>query len=332
MKILVIEDNLPDVEMIRELLSEQEDRFEIVHSGRLAEAIELVPEGRFDIVLTDLGLPDSQGLDTIRTLRENVTGIPIVVLTGLENERVGVSALKAGAQDYLVKTGMTGISLIRSLNYAVERYKVASTRYVLLNAIPDALMLLNSDKTIIALNKAMGQKLGINPDEFDGVPVSRLVANRNFCFPMEQIDEIFRTQVPVNTLEHAGGRWYETTMHPVRNNTGTIAMVVLQSHDITDWKKIEEEIEQEGIFQIERNMEQFQILNDQIRNPLQVIKGYVSLAECPFRHKIDEQIRNIDNLVVRLDKGWLDSEKVRTYLFRHYQIGQDFTIEKEEHV
>jgi hypothetical protein len=93
---------------------------------------------------------------------------------------------------------------------------------------------------------------------------------------------------------------------------------------------VEEELEQEGIVQIERNMEQFQILNDQIRNPLQVIKGYVSLGECPFKDKIDEQIRQIDDLVVRLDKGWLDSEKVRSYLFKHYQIGKAVKREQKE--
>lgn len=73
---------------------------------------------------------------------------------------------------------------------------------------------------------------------------------------------------------------------------------------------------------IEKNMEQFMILNDRIRNPLQAIRGYLELAgENPYRHRIEEQVEIIDRLVDQLDQGWVESEKVRLFLLRHYRHG-----------
>lgn len=75
--------------------------------------------------------------------------------------------------------------------------------------------------------------------------------------------------------------------------------------------------------QIEQNMEQFQILNDQIRNPLQAIMGYINLDCVLYRERIMEQIERVDNLVSCLDHGWVESEKVRKFLLRHYRDKQD---------
>ncbi|MDO8873106.1 MAG: histidine kinase dimerization/phosphoacceptor domain -containing protein [Methanoregula sp.] len=122
MKILVIEDNPADVEMIRELLSDhKESSFKIVCADRLSAAKPFFAEGGIDIIILDLGLPDSQGLDTIRRVREHAVEVPIVVLTMLDNEETGLNALKEGAQDYLVKGQMNGPLIVRSLRYAVER-------------------------------------------------------------------------------------------------------------------------------------------------------------------------------------------------------------------
>jgi hypothetical protein len=69
-------------------------------------------------------------------------------------------------------------------------------------------------------------------------------------------------------------------------------------------------------------MEQFQILNDEIRNPLQVIKGYNLLQGGEFEKKIDEQLEIINELIDKLDRAWVQSEKVHTFLLRHYQHGK----------
>jgi len=123
--ILLIEDNPADVELIREMLSDQKgSSFDIVWRDRLSAAKPCFEKREFDIILLDLGLPDSQGLDTLRRARDQAGSVPIVVLTMLDNEETGLTALKEGAQDYLVKGQMNGPSIARSLRYAIERGRI----------------------------------------------------------------------------------------------------------------------------------------------------------------------------------------------------------------
>jgi two-component sensor histidine kinase/CheY-like chemotaxis protein len=125
MTILLIEDNPADVEMIRELLSDYKgSSFEIICADRLSTAKPYFADSRINIILLDLGLPDSQGLDTLRWVREQARELPIVVVTLLDSEETGLNALKEGAQDYLVKGQMNGSLLFRSLRYAIERSRI----------------------------------------------------------------------------------------------------------------------------------------------------------------------------------------------------------------
>lgn len=129
MTILLIEDNPADVEMIREMLSNQKgSSFDIINADRLSEAKPYFADSRIDIILLDLGLPDSQGLDTLLRVREQAREVPIVVLTMLDNEETGLHALKDGAQDYLVKGQMTAPLITRSLRYAIERGRIEKER------------------------------------------------------------------------------------------------------------------------------------------------------------------------------------------------------------
>ena len=86
---------------------------------------------------------------------------------------------------------------------------------------------------------------------------------------------------------------------------------------------------EKGIQQIEKNNEQFQILNDQIRNPLQVITSIIEFEDNPNQEKILEQVKIIDSIVTRLDEGWLESEKVRRFLMEHYHHGNRDCQEKK---
>ncbi|HOJ96958.1 MAG TPA: hypothetical protein PK024_09020 [Methanospirillum sp.] len=98
--------------------------------------------------------------------------------------------------------------------------------------------------------------------------------------------------------------------------------MLLVSRDITVEKIIEKDIQDHGLMQIEKNMEQFQILNDQIRNPLQTITLMVTMEEGPYTEEILKQIGIIDDLVKQLDRGWLESSKVRSFLLKHYRHGE----------
>lgn len=121
-KVLLVEDNPGDARLLREALAETaRGRFDLTHVDRLGEALLRLEEGRFDIILLDLSLPDAQGLDTVVWAHGQVPHLPIVVLTGLENEELAAEALRQGAQDYLVKGKVDGNLLARSIRYAIER-------------------------------------------------------------------------------------------------------------------------------------------------------------------------------------------------------------------
>src|SRR5271166_5041528 len=121
MKTLLVEDNPADVRLIREMLKELPDgTLQLQQVGRLDSAIERLGQETFDVVLLDLGLPDAQGIETLTLIQKASRSVPIVVLTGRDDERLAWEALRTGAQDYLVK-GRTDSQLVRAIRYAVER-------------------------------------------------------------------------------------------------------------------------------------------------------------------------------------------------------------------
>ncbi|MEO8906352.1 MAG: response regulator [Polyangiaceae bacterium] len=121
-RLLLVEDNLTDVVLMRDALAENQlVNFELVHESRAADACERLRAETFDLVMADLGLPDSSGLDTYRRLRAVARGIPVIVLTGLDDEEVGILALREGAQDYLVKGQLTARALARAARYAIDK-------------------------------------------------------------------------------------------------------------------------------------------------------------------------------------------------------------------
>ncbi len=124
-RILLVEDNPGDARLIELTLADaRPDSTEVVHVDRLARAVAELDGSRFDLVLLDLGLPDSQGLDTFASLHGAAGDVPVVVLTGNRDEAVGNVAVQAGAQDYLVKGQLDPPTFLRSLDYAIERHRV----------------------------------------------------------------------------------------------------------------------------------------------------------------------------------------------------------------
>jgi signal transduction histidine kinase len=121
-RVLLVEDNRGDARLLYEGLEEAlPEQFQMTHVRRLSEALEYLWEETCDVVLLDLGLPDSHGLDTLVVTRAQAPGVPIVVLTGFQDEALAGEALKGGAQDYLVKGQVDGKLLARSLRYAIVR-------------------------------------------------------------------------------------------------------------------------------------------------------------------------------------------------------------------
>ena len=138
-RILLVEDNPGDARLLRETLREAEGfPFELAHAINLADAAAMFPQCAADVVLLDLSLPDAFGLDTVRRMLDVAPEIPIIVLTGTDDERVAVQAVHAGAQDYLTKGRVDGPLLTRSIRYAIERKRLDEERAQLLRSEREA--------------------------------------------------------------------------------------------------------------------------------------------------------------------------------------------------
>lgn len=125
LKVLLIEDNDGDVRLIWEILSEIRDSpFYMEIANTLYNGIEAIKKNKPDIILLDLSLPDSSGIYTLNRVRDSALDVPIVIITGLDDEITAIKALKEGAQDYLVKGRMDSDLLKKSLLYAYERNKL----------------------------------------------------------------------------------------------------------------------------------------------------------------------------------------------------------------
>ena len=124
-RILLVEDSRSDARLLEATLQDAGvHRFKLTHAERLDEALAALGDGGVDVVLLDLHLPDSQGLDTLAELKREQPGVPVVVLTGLDDEQLAVRAVQAGAQDYLPKGVVDGALLARLIRHAVERHQI----------------------------------------------------------------------------------------------------------------------------------------------------------------------------------------------------------------
>ncbi len=127
LQVLLVEDNAGDARLLREMFrAERPDSFEFTHFVRLGEALIRLAKGGVDIMLLDMGLPDGHGLDTVRRAHAAAPSVPLIVLTGLDDEALAAEAMKEGAQDYLIKGQIENRALPRALRHAIERHRMQS--------------------------------------------------------------------------------------------------------------------------------------------------------------------------------------------------------------
>lgn len=204
-RVLLIEDNSYFVQVLQELFKEVADiDFEVIHRKTLQEGLNCLKEKHFDVLLLDLTLPDSHGVDTFRRAKKHSPEIPIVILTGLSDDFIGLQAVKEGIQDFLPKGEFDGKGLMRSLRYAIERKKVEREVWVLsqklqelvvfrsselketrenyhalVQALPDIIFKLNPEGEFIFVNDAI-KSLGYTPEELMGKHFSKIVHPEDF--------------------------------------------------------------------------------------------------------------------------------------------------------
>jgi two-component sensor histidine kinase/DNA-binding NarL/FixJ family response regulator len=160
-RVLLVEDNPGDARLLREMLAEASaPRFALDHAERLSVALERIEEEPVDLVLLDLSLPDTRGFDTFLQAQMHLPQVPIIVLTGMDDEALAVKTVRQGAQDYLVKGRFDGQLLAHAIRYAIERKQTEgalrrySARLNVLRAIDQAILAAESLEAIarVALN------------------------------------------------------------------------------------------------------------------------------------------------------------------------------------
>jgi diguanylate cyclase (GGDEF)-like protein len=123
--VLIVEDNPIDEKLIAQMLSLGEmPSIQVSSCKTLNLALSRLSECRFDLVLLDLSLPDSYGIDTFINLKHHFPDIPVIILTSMENESASIKAIQHGAQDYLIKKEISSVLLLRSIRYALERFQL----------------------------------------------------------------------------------------------------------------------------------------------------------------------------------------------------------------
>jgi DNA-binding response OmpR family regulator len=126
-RLLLIEDNQGDVDLVRLKLLESNAEFEVYCADRLSAGLAALTKETPVAVLLDLYLPDSRGVDTLHAVIDRTAGVPVVVITGTDDDELALHAVSSGAQDYLVKGTFDGKRLGHSLRFAIERQTLMSS-------------------------------------------------------------------------------------------------------------------------------------------------------------------------------------------------------------
>jgi two-component system, OmpR family, sensor kinase len=164
-RILLVEDNPGDALLLKEALREfnHTPPFELIHVERLLAGIERAKQEKFVAVLLDLSLPDANGVETVTRMQREAEALPIVVLTGLDDDAAAVEAVRTGAQDYLVKGQIDGRLLVRSLSYAIERKRLQEAMRLHLEritALKDINVALTANLNLASVLEVLCEKVG----------------------------------------------------------------------------------------------------------------------------------------------------------------------------
>jgi len=255
-RVLVIEDNPGDFRLIQEMLSEAKDKlFQVELAENLSGALECLKQGRIDVVMSDLGLPDSQGLATFEQLRARHPDLPIVVLTSTyDDEATAVKAVSRGAQDYLVKGQVDGKLISRVLLYALERMRVKeelrkgrdrAQKY--LDVAGVIMVAIEANQKIALMNKKGCEVLGYKQEELVGRNWFDTVIPKGI---RDEVKDVFDQLIaggiePVEYFENSvltkSGQelliaWHNTAL---KDEKGNIIGTLSSGEDITERKQAE---------------------------------------------------------------------------------------------
>jgi PAS domain S-box-containing protein len=256
LKILLVEDSVSDAALLQEnILSSGAADISISVVQSMSEAEEYLKNNHPDAVLLDLTLPDSFGLDTVRRARRVSPDLPIVVLTGVDDENTGVEAMRTGVQDYLVKGQTDGRTIIRVIRYSIERKNAedalreseAKYRELVQNA-NSAIIRWKCDGTIMFFNEYAQRLFGYRADEFIGRNAGILIPGKEstggdltgLIRDIVTKPESYVNNINENICRDGRRVWMAWTNKPILDENGQVAEILAVGIDITERKRIED--------------------------------------------------------------------------------------------
>ena len=253
--LLLIEDNPDDAKLTQEMLEKAAvGRFDVVNVNSFSTGLKHLTEKQPDVILLDLGLQGNQGLDALTNLYNLGLKVPIVVLTGLDDESGGLTAIKKGAQDYLIKGKINGSALCRVVNYAIERENLAKelreseTKYhELVEGGNDGIILIHDGKIEFA-NSQIVKMVGSSLEETLGKPFIGFVAleSRNLVmnrYKMRMSGETVSDKYEIEVTDNNGKKIpVEISASLIKYHGQTAEMAIIR--DITERKLAEATLRQ----------------------------------------------------------------------------------------
>ena len=224
-KILLIEDNRADTQLLKQFFAKLgKKKVELIAVERLRDGLNYLQQNNnFDIILLDLSLPDGWGLENLAKIQQVSAEIPVIILTGVDDEEHALAALRAGAQDYIIKSQIFGSLLLRAINYAIERkqiiekFRQSEARYR--GVVEDQTELIcrfMPDGTITFVNEAYCRYFAQSVEQLLGQNIKLAIAREDWSVLEAHLDNLSREQ-PTGTIEFrvlgADGKIYWQQWH-----------------------------------------------------------------------------------------------------------------------
>jgi diguanylate cyclase (GGDEF)-like protein/PAS domain S-box-containing protein len=252
--ILLIEDNPGDIDLINEMVMDHVG-FDLISADRLSNGLACLKQHDISLILLDLSLPDSAGMGTFSKLHKIVPEIPIVVLTGTHDEDIGLTAVSAGAQDYLIKGRVDSQLLFRTISYAIERKRFERAlgeseeklRSVV-EAVREVIFHIDQQGNITLLNAAWKRILGHQIETSIGKPLHEFIHHKDKQHSQQLFDRLLRHEHDSFRFEARFSKdnetriWMEVDIVPNFDDRGNVIGVAGTLSDISERKKNEERL------------------------------------------------------------------------------------------
>lgn len=325
MRVLVVEDNLTQSTMLR--LSLQKIGYAVECVGTLALALNKLSAGGVDVVLLDLSLPDSSGIESFYQLHAFAEAVPIVVLSATDDEDTALQALQHGAQDYLIKGRVADDSIVRCLRYAVERNQIElafrenerRTRLIIENSL-DAFVAVDEDGLITDWNlqaekifgwtrkEVLGHKIGeiiVPPrlrakhqdykDHLFAVVKGRLINKRREMYVLNRGGEEIPVEVAAFPVEDGKRKLYCAYI----NNISERKAIEEKTRHLNE--ELERRVQQRTADLIKSNEELAQfakVASHDLQEPLRAVQGFVELLAKRYKGRLDKDADDFINYII----------------------------------